>query len=486
MFNHEMWRDEYQAWLISTSSASLSDLFSNIRYEGHPCLWYLVLFGASKISSNVILMQGIHLCIAISTVYLIFRYAPFRTIEKVLLVSGYFFMYEYCIISRNYAISVLIIIILCITFQRNRPTGIVQGLLLFALCNTNLYGAFIAGVFFLYILIEIYENRSNSKYLVKSLMPAAIIAIGFLLLYFQVKPASEMQYNEYYKWNRGFTMDHVLDTIAKLCDVYFPVPTLQVAGSFGKNIITGASFIKSIIAIACVVIASFSLKKNKPLLIAYLAGTIAILGVLYFNTHTSLRHEGFLFLLLVVVMWLFRGMLQSTNNSDTITKKLFLFILVFQFIGGMVAIGKEIAYPFSNLEDAGRFAVKNEYEKADISGIPDYIISPFTAFTHKPVYAAETGTQITFIKWDDERKEDNSSLIQIFSRADSLVKNGMPKAVIVLNLGMVDSLQNPIDGFPINDTTEVTFVKKFDKPSLVADEKYFFYEVTRKKEPGSR
>ncbi|MEO8087954.1 MAG: hypothetical protein ABI763_14110, partial [Bacteroidota bacterium] len=468
-------------WLIATSSGSVSDLFSNIRYEGHPCLWYLVLFIASKISSNIVMMQSIHLCIAISTVYLIFKYAPFKTIEKVLLVFGYFFLYEYCVISRNYAISVLLITLLCISSRRNNRMGMVEGILLFALCNTNIYGAFIAGVFSLYILLMMYEHRNDSSYLIKSLVPSAFIVAGFISLYVQVRPASLMQYNEYYKWNRGFDLIHLRDTIAKLFDVYFPVPSFRVSGSFGKNIVADAPLVKSIIALVAFALACVTLKKNHALLILYAAGTTAILGVLYFNTHTSLRHEGFLFLLLVIVMWFYRNARDSTKSAGTFSNRFFMFILIIQCIGGCIAIGKEIAYPFSNLQAAGRFVVSNEYDKVDISGLPDYVISPISAFTHKPVYSAETGTLIRFIRWNDEREESNDAIVKIFARADSLVKNGMSKAIIVLNKGLVDSLQQPLESFPINDSALVTFAKKFDKPSLVADEKYYFYEVTKRK-----
>ena len=40
---HAMWFDELQAWNIARASHSLGDLFSHLRYEGHPPLWYLPL-----------------------------------------------------------------------------------------------------------------------------------------------------------------------------------------------------------------------------------------------------------------------------------------------------------------------------------------------------------------------------------------------------------------------------------------------------------
>ena len=33
-------------------SSSLVDLFQNTQYEGHPCLWYVVLFLTNRVTSN--------------------------------------------------------------------------------------------------------------------------------------------------------------------------------------------------------------------------------------------------------------------------------------------------------------------------------------------------------------------------------------------------------------------------------------------------
>ena len=43
ILNHAMWRDELNVWLIVRDSQSLSELFHNIHYEGHPFVWYICL-----------------------------------------------------------------------------------------------------------------------------------------------------------------------------------------------------------------------------------------------------------------------------------------------------------------------------------------------------------------------------------------------------------------------------------------------------------
>ena len=43
ILNHEMWRDELQAWMVAIDAHSIAQLFQNVKYEGHPALWHLFL-----------------------------------------------------------------------------------------------------------------------------------------------------------------------------------------------------------------------------------------------------------------------------------------------------------------------------------------------------------------------------------------------------------------------------------------------------------
>lgn len=47
VLSHRPWLDEYQALQIALQSPDFSALLENLRYEGHPPLWYLILRAAS-------------------------------------------------------------------------------------------------------------------------------------------------------------------------------------------------------------------------------------------------------------------------------------------------------------------------------------------------------------------------------------------------------------------------------------------------------
>ena len=99
--SHEMWRDELQAWLLARDSISITELFQNLKYEGHPGLWHLLLYPLTRISTIPESMQILHVGIAMATVYMIIRYSPFKTFHKIIISTGYFFIFEYSVTLCN-------------------------------------------------------------------------------------------------------------------------------------------------------------------------------------------------------------------------------------------------------------------------------------------------------------------------------------------------------------------------------------------------
>src|SRR6185436_19153940 len=57
---HEMFRDELQAWLLGRDSVSLAALLRNLKYEGHPGLWHLCLMLVSRVFPSPVAMQVFH------------------------------------------------------------------------------------------------------------------------------------------------------------------------------------------------------------------------------------------------------------------------------------------------------------------------------------------------------------------------------------------------------------------------------------------
>jgi len=118
MAYHELWRDEWQSWLIATQSDSIGELIQRIKDESHTPLWLLCLYAIGKFTDRPEAMQAFHLLIATTSVFVFARYAPFRRWERALFPLGYFMLYEYAIISRHYGLGVLFVVLFCATLRR--------------------------------------------------------------------------------------------------------------------------------------------------------------------------------------------------------------------------------------------------------------------------------------------------------------------------------------------------------------------------------
>jgi len=76
LYYHELGLEEGQQYVFARDSRSLADLYHNMRYEGHPRTWCMLLYGIIHfITPSLVAIHLLHLAITATTVYLFLRYA---------------------------------------------------------------------------------------------------------------------------------------------------------------------------------------------------------------------------------------------------------------------------------------------------------------------------------------------------------------------------------------------------------------------------
>src|SRR5689334_12623345 len=78
VLNHEVWLDEAHHWLFARDSDSIQELWSNMRYDGHPILWNILLFYISRISRDVIGMQLLNVVLAVAAIGVFLFCSPYK------------------------------------------------------------------------------------------------------------------------------------------------------------------------------------------------------------------------------------------------------------------------------------------------------------------------------------------------------------------------------------------------------------------------
>lgn len=109
MFDHAMWRDEAQAWLIARASPGLLELRQNLRFEGHPPLWHLVIWPVARLSANIELMKGVTFLLAAAFGALIALGRSFPPLLRPLLLAGFLPIFGYGVLSRPYILGLVLL-----------------------------------------------------------------------------------------------------------------------------------------------------------------------------------------------------------------------------------------------------------------------------------------------------------------------------------------------------------------------------------------
>lgn len=127
--SHSYFVDEWQALQIAVESPDLRALLANLRYEGHPPLWYLLLRGLSQIvGPGHALLAASALC-AVTVIFVVAYYAPWpRWVRLAVLVSEPI-LFEYGTVSRGYSLGVALVFVTLALWDRRRAFWIVLALL---------------------------------------------------------------------------------------------------------------------------------------------------------------------------------------------------------------------------------------------------------------------------------------------------------------------------------------------------------------------
>jgi hypothetical protein len=389
MFNHELWGDEFHSWNIAKASGTVAELFQNIRYEGHPPLWYLILWISSKFTHNPAAMQLVHWLISAGVIYCVIFLSHFTFWIKTLLPFGYFFVFEYGILSRNYALGILLALLLCrIITTRLNQKWLLYYIFLFLLTNTHLLGVLLAASIHFYVLL------SNRKLFVHVL---AGLVICIPALYFIFPPADSGLNLSF--WTNQWSRDH-LGLLAKTpLRVFMPIPALNKQEIWNTQILIDASrFIGLIVSAALLFMAIYILKNDRKAMAVFVINLLftAIIGAIF--PLTTMRYAGFIYIGFIVALWL----LYEKQKLELLQQQLLAFLLIFQVIGGIAIITRDLREPFSHADKVHELVRLVPGDKKLVS---DYwAVNALSAFTDKKYYAVGLDKNVSFLLWNQDLK----------------------------------------------------------------------------------
>jgi len=400
IIHHELWGDEIHSWNIAKVSGSFFDLITNTRYEGHPPVWYFILWTISKFTHNPHYIQVVQLIMAGSVVFLVLFYSPFPFITKLLIPFGYFFLFEYGVLSRNYAVGIFLAFCICIIIRRDFKYKLLwYYALLFFMSNTHLLALLLAGSLHLYFLL-LHAGQKNRSLLIHLVLGILI----FLPAIYFISPPPDSGLNIPFLLSAGD--GHQLSIVAKApLRAFFPIPawwnynfwnTQLLLDLQNKHMIIKA--LSLLLSATFVAIAMLLLKNNKKCLAVFTANLVLTFLIAFIFPLTAARYTGFIYVGFITAYWLYCYETPTGRTNYWIIFSL----LLFQLIAGALAISKDIRFPFSNSPRINEILNKilaNERVVTDIG-----CVNNVSAFTGKAMYCIGPDREVTFVQWNNEFK----------------------------------------------------------------------------------
>ena len=396
--HHELWGDEVHSWNISKGSGSYFDLIANRRYEGHPPGWYTILWTISKFTHNVAYMQAAQWVLACSVVFMVLFFSPFPIATRMLIPFGYYFLFEYAVISRNYSLAVLFACLICFIIRRDfKYKFLLYYFLLFCMSNVHLLALLLAASFHLYFLLLNIEKKEKTTTIGLHILLGVII---FLPATYFIFPPSDSALNVNF-WMKIWS-SHQLITLGQApLRAFIPMPAWWYYNFWNTEFLLEAktnysifNFINPLVVLTLLVSVFFILRKNKKSLALFGANLLLsfILAVAVFALTTA-RYAGFIYIGFIMAYWLFCYETPVTR----INKWMVNILLITQLIAGVFAISKDIQLPFANLYKIDELLKEIP---ANDKLVTDYwTANAFIAFTDKPAYCIDMKKEISFLLW---------------------------------------------------------------------------------------
>lgn len=305
---HEIWLDESQAWLIAAGAASPADLAARLAYEGHPPLWYALLFVASRVWPSPVAMQAAALLAATGVAFLVAWRSPFPPAQKALLAFGYYPLFEYGVISRGYGLGLACLAAYAALRTAGERRAWLLAIPLALAALTSAYGIILAWALAVGLAVAMLDPADPDRapgptWRDRGLAAAILVgATAFALLQMRVPADASFR----------VTLAPGVDVLRAAWATYVPfwafvpLPDLAKPSPWNTTPVMGRPVLGQLAYMMGPVtlwIAAAALARRPAALAAFVAGASVLWAFCYVGYAGSLRHHGHYFLLWVLCLW---------------------------------------------------------------------------------------------------------------------------------------------------------------------------------------
>jgi hypothetical protein len=465
LFFHEQWRDEMQALTLVRSCSSIFDIPQATRYEGHPLLWFILLYIINSFTSSIFTIQLVHWLIMTTGVFVFLRYASLDFVYKVLIIFGYYFVFEYTAFFRNYAAGITLLFIAMVLLQRQKL--VTAAAFVFLALQANIFAVFLGIA--LWFTVSLYFYRQYKRPI---LIGSLIVMAGVLISFFYMIPPADTGINP------GI-MHNVPRSRPALIFWNGLVPLSKTNLHFwNKNIIQS----NALIIVAAVVTLYFCLLCIRRSFFATLFFIVVLLQVLPFTFlkfSGSTRHHGHILIAFIMALWLSKMLPRTLPKTalsnwyakifdyprvDQVSHFFLLLLFIANVFAGTVASYFDYRYSFSKGREVAGYLRDHQLANHFIISDPDEGTSTIAMLLGRKFYSPLSDLFYNTVTWNNKRKikPTHEQVLHILQNKRRELHN------VLL-----------ITSYPVMDTllqqTNTRLLTSF-KPAIEATEEFYLYQ----------
>lgn len=391
---HDMWRDEMQAFLIARDSASLWDLVRNLRYDGHPILWYLLIWPGARLTWNPDSMHLVSLPISAAGVALFLWRGPWTRLEKALWPFGYYALFECSIKSRSYGLGAALLIAFCALWRDRRRRMVALAVVMGLMANTHLYFGLLAVAAGLALLADRLCQDGWRGLLAQPATDASAALVFAVLAVLAALIAAPPADGDFARLVPGESTSLAIGLGRALVGFgQLALPTSVLLGQFGA---TEAQVITAIqvgvgLSLWLFLLLVVTYLRCLPALVMHLLGTGAILLVFLLSYGGGAQHAGTILLAVTAAQWIAREAITDPVATPWAWRRAFPILFIIQAATGLAIVALHLQVPYANSRTAARFIAAQGWAKQPVAGIGESL-SPVCGYLWLPAcYRADRG-----------------------------------------------------------------------------------------------
>ena len=412
-FRHVMWRDEWMPVNVARFSASTAEWFAEIRYIGRWAFFGLIWL-VEQCGGHPWVFKLVIVAISTLGVYVVCRWSPFTRTQKALFAFGYYPLYEYGTILRDYSIVWTATVICCALLACTRWRPLAFGTALAVLFQTNPFGLGLAtslGLTYVFDLWHRGELADGRWRRLDLLAGGAIAATSFAVAFSTMRPPPEIAQIVLGQPLRDDShVVRLLESLPFPFRGWLPVP---FHAEWNTQLLDPWPWLQILLGVVMASLIVICIQGCRTALALFGIGMLCLGAILCHLPWTALRYHGPYYLILVCSYWIAeaRCPLPAPALHDRWLDRLRSFrsslftglLLVHAVVGFMFAVQEQLI-PFSGARDAAQLIKANEPPDVLVIGDPDYAMISLAGYLDRPVYIASRQEPGAFTRVDKKRR----------------------------------------------------------------------------------